>query len=114
MKIVKRRVSCAECRGLCGNTSFNGQYCSYGFATGYRDVPTCLTRSGKIGVLFPLEPCPRPRNYDEGVDADIYLREHKEERWAARERLYEQERRREHAEQMARIAAIEAQRKSTP
>jgi hypothetical protein len=72
MRIAKRRISCCGCRGLHGSYSRGvGPYCAYGFATWPREVetPIPITKSGKVTATFPLEPCPRPRTYDEHVDA---------------------------------------------
>ena len=69
MRIVKRRVPCYGCRGH-SRGEYNPGFCRYGFKTEFRNVNSYgITKSGKMSVLFPAEPCPRPRNYDEHVDA---------------------------------------------
>lgn len=85
MKIAKRRVSCPGCRGY-----FRGhyhKYCQYGFKTEYRMVPSHgLTKSGEMSSLFPAEPCPRPRNYEEHSEALEWEFTHREERRKQRQK----------------------------
>jgi len=96
MRIAKRKSGCAGCRGLQGTRDPTQTRCAYGFAVGLKEIDSRgLTKSGKISVPWPLEPCPRPRSYDEHIDAAIYEQEHRLERRAARHKAYEKEEERE-------------------